>query len=114
MGHPYRDSWWFDETALPERILWTRLRVFPDRAEVLDCDGRTVSFPSEEEARSFLLEDEYRSLSNLDDEDLSELGVSRDELRPPADVPENQLVPLLVVELRPIPGDQPPSSERAS
>jgi hypothetical protein len=112
MVQPYHDSWWFDETALPERIVWARIRVFRRSAEVLDCDGRTHSFASESQARLFLLEDEYRSLSNLDDEDLSELGVSRSYLRPPADVPEDQLVPLLVVELRPIPDDQEPWSGR--
>ncbi len=57
------ETWWLDESALPD-LLWARLRCFSDgRAEVFDLDGNVTSFATAEEARMFLLEDEYAQLA---------------------------------------------------
>lgn len=61
----YFDTWWLDESALPD-LLWACLRVYKNgAAEVLDLDGNTHEFDSEQDARLWLLEDEYSSLANL-------------------------------------------------
>ena len=62
-------SWWLDWSALPEHRIWARLTVADSgTAAVLDCDGRTLWFASEEDARSWLVEDEFSQLENLLDE----------------------------------------------
>jgi hypothetical protein len=62
-------SWWLDWSALPERRLWARLDVSETgQAEVLDCDGRRHSFPGEDAAILWLLEDEYSRLETLIEE----------------------------------------------
>jgi len=62
-------SWWLDWSALPEHFLWARLSTQPDgKAEILDCDGKRHAFPSVREARLWLLEDEYASLTHLIEE----------------------------------------------
>lgn len=62
-------SWWLDWGALPERRLWARLTVNASGdATVLCCDGATLRFASEEEARNELVEDSYSRLENLLDE----------------------------------------------
>lgn len=61
----YFDTWWLDENALPD-LLWACLRVYENgAAEVLDCDGNIHEVDSEQDARLWLLEDEYSSLANL-------------------------------------------------
>jgi hypothetical protein len=61
----YSDTWWLDESALPD-LLWACLRVYENgAAEVLDLDGNIHQFDSEQEARFWLLEDEYSSFPNL-------------------------------------------------
>lgn len=48
------------ECDLPGRLNWARLRQHADgSAEVLDCDGTVTHFPTVEDARLWLLEDEF-------------------------------------------------------
>src|SRR5690606_22852709 len=48
-------QWWL--AALPRMLVWARLRVLESGvAEVLDCDGRTSVYESDEIARVALLE----------------------------------------------------------
>jgi hypothetical protein len=83
MGSAESTEWWLDETSLPD-VLWARLRVLADgSAEVFDCDGRTVPFPSRAEAANSLLEDEYLPLRSIDPKILSDFGISERELVPP-------------------------------
>jgi len=65
-------SWWLDYSALPECELWARLNIEASgKATVLDCDGRTHAFACVDEAREWLLEDEYSRLENIDDEEFA-------------------------------------------
>jgi hypothetical protein len=65
----HKVSWWLDWSALPERLLWARLNVSETgQAAILDCDGRRHSFPDEDAARLWLLEDEYSMLETLIEE----------------------------------------------
>ncbi len=46
-----RDSWWL--ASLGNTLIWARLRLRPaGTAEVLDSDGNTLSYDSEDTARS--------------------------------------------------------------
>jgi hypothetical protein len=58
-------TWWLDASALPERLLWARLEQLPAEAVVKDCDGNVHRFQDVDQARLWLLEDEYEQLSNL-------------------------------------------------
>jgi hypothetical protein len=95
-----RTMWWLGPTALPD-LHWARLRVFDGgTAEVLDLDGKIHPFDTEQAARLWLLEDEYESFENLDDEHLANAGLSKADLVPPTAQAPLALVPLLRV-LRP-------------
>ena len=53
-----RDSWWL--ASLGNTLIWARLRVRPaGTAEVLDSDGNTLSYDSEDTARSQLFDAEF-------------------------------------------------------
>ncbi len=58
--------WWLDSSALPDRLLWARLRIFSDgSAEILDLDGRSHRFGDRGRAKLWLLEDAYCLLADL-------------------------------------------------
>jgi hypothetical protein len=81
---------------------WARVRVYSDtRADVFDMDGRLLSFPTLEQARNHLLEDEYVSLEKLDAEDYAELQIDREELTPPSAASDDALVPQMFVSRDP-------------
>ncbi|PSD26956.1 hypothetical protein C7E18_11390, partial [Stenotrophomonas maltophilia] len=59
-----RDSWWL--ASLGNTLIWARLRVRPaGTAEVLDSDGNTLSYDSEDTARSQLFDAESWWLASL-------------------------------------------------
>jgi hypothetical protein len=77
-------KWYLMSCSFPD-LNWARLTVYLDgSAEVFDCDGRTTAFASAEEARHWLLEDEFLALENLDDEDERELGRPLSSITPPS------------------------------
>ena len=88
-------SWWLSWASLPEHRAWARLTVTGSgAATVLDCDGWTHRFASEEDARTWLLEDEFSMLEHLLDEyDLA--GVA-----PPSAPTEAALIVKMKNELR--------------
>jgi hypothetical protein len=86
-------SWWLDWSALPERLLWARLRVLADgTAEVLDLDGHYHRFDNRQEAAFWLDEDEYSTLAHLVED--GEVGV---DVAPPQAENDRCLVPLMLV-----------------
>lgn len=79
---PDHYAWWL--TSLGTALMWARLRVHPaGSAEVLDCDGITVPYDSEDSARAALLEADFCAFDGLDEEDAAQLGIDLDELEPP-------------------------------
>ncbi|KAF1015620.1 MAG: hypothetical protein GAK31_01095 [Stenotrophomonas maltophilia] len=77
-----RDSWWLD--SLGNTLIWARLRVRPaGTAEVLDSDGNTLSYDSEDTARAQLFDAEFVSFDGLDEEDALLRGFSLHEVQPP-------------------------------
>ena len=76
------EQWWI--AVLGNTAVWARLRVYDTGvAHVLDCDGRTVPYDSEDSARSALLDAEFRALDGLDEDDAAQLGLVLGDLEPP-------------------------------
>lgn len=77
------EYWWV--ASLGRTLVWARVRVRESGvAEVFDCDGRTLTYDSEDSARSALLDAEFRAFDGLDDEDALALGFAPGEVTPPA------------------------------
>lgn len=77
-----RGSWWL--ASLGNTLIWARLRVRPaGTAEVLDSDGNTLSYDSEDTARSQLFDAEFVEYDGLDEEDALVRGFSLHEVQPP-------------------------------
>jgi hypothetical protein len=76
------ERWWV--ASLGKTLVWARLRVRPmGTAEVFDCDGRTLSYDSEESAQAALLDAEFRAFDGLDEDDAASLGFHLGEVAPP-------------------------------
>ena len=76
------DEWWL--ATLGRTVVWARLRVREaGTAEVLDSDGNTLVYDSEDTARSRLLDAEFVAFDGLDDGDAAERGFLLAELVPP-------------------------------
>ena len=85
-------QWWLMQPR-PGLVLWTRMVVDDDGvAEVLDSTGATIRFADEDTARHSLLDQEYRALDGLDDDDAAEMGLDLDELQPPSSADDLALV----------------------
>ncbi|TDB27841.1 hypothetical protein ATCM_09300 [Stenotrophomonas sp. ATCM1_4] len=76
------DQWWLAQ--LGNTLIWARLRVRPaGTAEVLDSDGNTLSYDSEDTARAQLFDAEFVAYDGLDEEDALARGFSLSEVQPP-------------------------------
>jgi hypothetical protein len=76
------DQWWL--ATLGRTIVWARLRVREGgTAEVLDSDGNTLGYDSEDTARAVLMDAEFVSFDGLDDDDAQARGFRLDEVQPP-------------------------------
>lgn len=76
------DQWWL--ATIGRTVIWARLRVLDaGTAEVLDSDGVTQPYDSEDTARAALMDAEFVSLDGLDDNDAQDRGFALDELVPP-------------------------------
>ena len=88
-------AWW---VACPARVLvWARLQVRESGiAEVLDCDGQTLVYDSEDSARAALMDAEFRAFDGLDEDDVEAWGLLLDELAPPEGDHDDDLVPQMM------------------
>lgn len=76
------EQWWV--ASLGRTLVWARMRVRDSGvAEVFDCDGRTLTYDSEDSARAALLDAEFRAIDGLDDEDALALGFAPGAVAPP-------------------------------
>lgn len=76
------DQWWL--ASLGNTLIWARLRTRPaGTAEVLDSDGNTLSYDSEDTARAALFDAEFVAFDGLDEEDALIRGFSLHEVQPP-------------------------------
>lgn len=77
------ERWWV--ASLGKTLVWARLRVRDSGvAEVFDCDGRTLTYDSEDSAQSALLDAEFRAFDGLDEDDARALGFELDQVSPPS------------------------------
>lgn len=84
------EQWWV--ASLGRTLVWARLRVKPSgTAEVFDCDGRTLTYDSEDSAHAALLDAEFRAYDGLDDEDAAALGFALAAVEPPHGVDDEAL-----------------------
>jgi hypothetical protein len=76
------DQWWV--ATLGRTLVWARLRVLDaGTAEVLDSDGNTLAYDSEDTARAALMDAEFVSYDGLDADDAQARGFDLDEIQPP-------------------------------
>jgi len=77
-----RDEWWL--ATLGRTVFWARLRVREaGTAEVLDSDGNTLAYDSEDTARAMLMDAEFVAFDGMDEADAAERGFLLAELVPP-------------------------------
>ena len=92
------EQWWL--ASLGRTLIWARLRVREaGTAEVLDSDGNTLNYDSEDTARAMLFDAEFVAWDGLDQDDALARGFSLDEVAPPQAANDEGLVPLLVRQL---------------
>ncbi len=85
-----RDQWWL--ASIGRLVIWARLRVLEGgTAEILDSDGQTQSYDSEDSAKSALFDAEFVSFDGLDEEDALARGFSLAEIAPPQAGGDEQL-----------------------
>ena len=95
---PAADQWWL--ASLGRTLIWARLRVREaGTAEVLDSDGNTLNYDSEDTARAMLFDAEFVAFDGLDEDDALTRGFSLHELRPPQAADDDALVALMVQQL---------------
>lgn len=95
---PGNAQWWL--ASLGRTLIWARLRVREaGTAEVLDSDGNTLNYDSEDTARAMLFDAEFVAWDGLDEEDALARGFSLDEVAPPQAASDEALVPLMVQQL---------------
>lgn len=92
------EQWWL--ASLGRTLIWARLRVREaGTAEVLDSDGNTLNYDSEDTARAMLFDAEFVAWDGLDQDDALARGFSLDEVAPPQAANDEDLVPLMVRRL---------------
>ncbi len=91
-------QWWL--RSLGNLLIWARLEVSSTGpARVFDCDGRTLTYDSEDSARAALLDAEFVSLDGLDDDDAAALGLHLPTLLPPRGEADEALRPQMIQTL---------------
>jgi hypothetical protein len=84
------EHWWV--ASLGRTLVWARLRIRESGvAEVFDCDGRVLTYDSEDSAQSALLDAEFRAFDGLDDDDALALGFAPGEATPPVGLDDETL-----------------------
>jgi hypothetical protein len=76
------EQWWL--ATIGNLLIWARLRVRESGiAEILDNDGRTDTYDSEDSAHAALLDADFRAFDGLDADDANTMGFELDEMAPP-------------------------------
>ncbi|WP_340648973.1 hypothetical protein [Pseudoxanthomonas winnipegensis] len=98
MNETTRVQWWL--ATLGQTLIWARLRIKEaGTAEVLDSDGNTLAYDSEDSARGALFDAEFVAYDGLDEEDALLRGFSLHEVIPPHADDDAALKPLMVQRL---------------
>ncbi len=98
MNDTTHTQWWLASLGLT--LIWARLRIKnAGTAEVLDSDGNTLAYDSEDSARAALFDAEFVAFDGLDEEDALRRGFSLHEVAPPEANDDATLRPLMVQSL---------------
>ncbi|MEL1264592.1 hypothetical protein [Pseudoxanthomonas putridarboris] len=93
-----REDWYL--ASLGRTLIWARLRVLEaGTAEVLDSDGNTLPYDSEDTARAALFDAEFVAWDGLDEDDALTRGFSLHDVQPPQADNDDALRPLMVQSL---------------
>lgn len=93
-------QWWL--ATIGRTVIWARLHVLEaGTAEVLDSDGNTLAYDSEDSARAALMDAEFVALDGLDDEDAIARGFAPGELSPPRGDDADTLRGQMILKLPP-------------
>ena len=97
--NPYlREDWYI--ASLGRTLIWARLRLLDaGTAEVLDSDGNTLAYDSEDSARAALFDAEFVAFDGLDEDDALSRGFSLAGVQPPQGDDDAALVPQMVQSL---------------
>ncbi len=91
------EQWWL--ASLGRLLVWARLRVKEaGTAEVLDSDGNTLAYDSEDSARAALFDAEFVAFDGLDEDDALARGFSLSEVQPPQGT-DDELIPRMTQHL---------------
>lgn len=97
------EQWWL--ATVGNLLVWARLRVRASGiAEVMDNDGRTDVYDSEDSAQAALLDADFRAFDGLDEDDADAMGFDLDEISPPDGIDgadEDELRALMTQRLAP-------------
>lgn len=92
------DQWWL--ATIGRTLIWARLRMLEaGTAEVLDSDGVSQPYDSEDTARAALMDAGFVALDGLDEDDAQARGFALDELVPPSGENLELLRPQMVRQL---------------
>ncbi|MBS0212079.1 MAG: hypothetical protein JSR26_02720 [Proteobacteria bacterium] len=76
------EQWWL--ATVGNQLVWARLRVRDSGiAEIMDCDGRTDVYDSDDSAQAALLDADFRAWDGLDADDADAMGFDLDDIAPP-------------------------------
>ena len=79
----FKEQWWLMYCDLPD-LNWACLRIYEDKsAQVFDSDGSLFDFENQEDAISFLSEDEFISFEDLDQNHEKDFGIFIGNIKPP-------------------------------
>lgn len=93
-----REDWYL--ASLGRTLIWARLRVLEaGTAEVLDSDGNTLPYDSEDSARAALFDAEFVAFDGLDDDDALARGFALIDVVPPQGEDDAALIPQMVRSL---------------
>jgi hypothetical protein len=97
MNHEH-EQWWV--ASLGDTIVWARLTVLESGiAEVLDAAGEILRYDDEDNARTALLDAEFRAWDGLDEDDAALMGFDLDSTEPPEAETDEELLPLMTEKL---------------
>jgi hypothetical protein len=98
MSDPVDYQWYV--ASLGRTLVWARLRLREaGTAEVLDSDGNTLTYDSDDTARAALFDAEFVAFDGLDEDDALARGFSLSEVSPPRADNDEALRNLMVQSL---------------
>jgi hypothetical protein len=98
-------EWWYDDATFhhsgKSTVALARLTVREDGTAQILTDGETLEFENEEEAESWLTNEEYSGLETMFDE-FEEKGISPDpRIKPPIAASDQELAGKMIINLEP-------------